>query len=151
LPAFWWVDGVSAPATAAAASEPAPPPAASAQPVEVADEHPPAALSFEEWLRSMGGGDGTQPEALPVASAEQAEPSLVEEPAAAVLDVRPRVRSVGREKAREHLVAREGSGGIALAMMGTFVAGLLVGALSVRHLRLRRQAEDALDLPPASR
>jgi hypothetical protein len=152
LPSFWWVDGVNPAPTAYAPPEPAPPPAPSAPPVEVAAAQPPVALSFEEWLRSMGASASeTAPqETPPTVAAEETEPSLVEEPAAAVLDVRPRVRSVRREKVRERLAVREGPGGIALAMVGTFAAGLLVGALSVRQVRLRRHAEP-LDVPPASR
>jgi hypothetical protein len=95
-------------------------------------------MSFEDWLRTMDqGGSATSPA---LAAADDEAPLEVAEPAAAVLDIRPRKLPVGRDpgwrrKGRADAPVLEGPGALAVPLAVTFLAGLLVGAVSMRRLR----------------
>ena len=134
LAPFWWVEGMT-PAPSPAPSFPAsslPPPAPEAE------EHPAQAMSFEDWLQSMGANVGEAPsEPPPALTSAEVEGAAITEPSAAVLELRPRTESVVREKRRERVAAGIVSAGPIGATIATFAAGLLVGALAMMRPRLR--------------
>lgn len=136
LAPYWWTDGVPAAAAtppATAASTPAPTPSPS---VDSREDRPAQAMSFAEWLQSMGANapDVAATEANP--SADLAEAPIAE-PAAAVLEVRQRLPSVRREKSRERVLAGDGSSALVATMLGTFAAGVILGALAMKRPRAR--------------
>ena len=130
LAPFWWVEGETPPSP-----PPPPPPAQAAAPAPEAaldDTRPLTAMSFEEWLQSMGADvqEATLPDPAP-SDGEETAPLM--EPSAAVLEVRRRMPPAVREKTREHFVAPGSSNGPIAAMIGTFAAGLLLGALAMKR------------------
>ncbi len=139
LPPWWW----SEPAPPAA-SAPVPPPAASA----IAPPPPPApaetdepAMSFEEWLRSMGASipeaqaaaAEVTPPPPPNAPAESEAP-VVAEPSSTANDVRPRASYALRQKTRER-AAHGAIGNLGVLVGAAFAVGLLIGGLAMRRAR----------------
>ncbi|MGO9707624.1 MAG: hypothetical protein ACLQBL_02095 [Polyangiaceae bacterium] len=134
LAPFWWVEGEtpsSAPAPAPAPDSPPPPV------VEPTETRPIAAMSFEEWLESMGANVEESADESPQSpQSSDEEPAVLTQPSAAVLEVRQRVPPTLREKPRERLAESSSSDGLIAAMIGTFAAGLLLGVLAMKRPRL---------------
>jgi hypothetical protein len=144
LAPFWWVDSptAAAPPSPPPAAAPASPPAPAAPPP--AEERPAeAAMSFEDWLQSMGADvreDESEPSPAPPPPADT-EPSLLAEPSAAAYDVRPRASHPLREKLRERAPQQEGGPQPLVLMLGTFAAGLGLGALAMKRGSFRTRTE----------
>jgi hypothetical protein len=134
LAPFWWVEGSTPPPASSAPSAPPPPPPEAAPTVEA--RLPEVAMSFQDWLESMGA-NLEESEPTPTA-APAVEAALLAEPSAAAYEVRPRAPYAVREKLRERIPPREGSaGGLVVVILGTFAIGLAVGALAMRKGPLR--------------
>jgi hypothetical protein len=130
------------PPPVSAASSPPPPPAE-----PVAEAHaPPIAMSFEDWLRSMGI-DPQEASAEPQPSLTSAEVPVtaMAEPSAEANEVRARASYDRPEKPRVRVAASSGSG---WGLTGAFAAGLVLGGVAVLRLRDRaRQAGDRATTP----
>jgi predicted lipid-binding transport protein (Tim44 family) len=103
-------------------------------------------MSFAEWLKSMGAEpeDTAASDPIPTLTSGDVAVTSLAEPSTAVLEVRQRVQSALREKPRERVAESAAAGpgvSTATAMGGTFVAGLLLGALAMKRQRLRARAE----------
>jgi hypothetical protein len=98
-------------------------------------------MSFEEWLQSMGGDVRAAVTGDTSFAAAEMESAPLAEPAEAVLEVRARLPSLPREKMRARIAPAGGSSEVMAAMAGTFAAGLLLGALAMRRVRVRAPAE----------
>jgi hypothetical protein len=135
---YWWVEGTTP------ASSPEPPPAPSPPPPAAEPEaRPLEAMSFEEWLRSMGANvqEAAASESIPALASGEVEMAPIAEPSARVVEVYERASYVVREKPRAHAAAATDSSGRLSALIGTFAAGLLLGALVMMRPRFRFHAE----------
>ncbi len=142
---------------------PAPPPPAPAPPPvapppvaqePVADTRlPVVAMSFQDWLESMGmSAPETADESTPTLTSAEVESAPIAEPAALSYDVRQRAVFALPEKARVHLDARAGGWGPASGITGAFAAGLILGGLAMLRLRDRaRKDTDTPSTPPPSK
>lgn len=139
---------------------PSPPPAAPAPavaqppppPEPVAEVHaPPTAMSFEDWLESMGL-DRAPPasESKPTLTSAEVEAVPLAEPSAAANDVRERVAYKVPEKPRARAAVGSSGGGGALGITAAFSAGLILGGLAMLRLRDRRRV-DAESTPAATK
>jgi hypothetical protein len=99
-------------------------------------------MSFEEWLRSMGADvqEAALPESPPSLTSAEVERAPIAEPSTTVVDVRQRASYLVREKPRAHGAAATDSSGRVSALIGTFAAGLLLGALVMMRPRFRFHA-----------
>ena len=139
---------------------PSPPPAAPtpavaqppAPPEPVAEVHaPPTAMSFEDWLDSMGL-DKPPPaaESKPSLTSAEVEAAPLAEPSAAANDVRERVVYKVPEKPRARAAVASSGWGGAVGLTAAFSAGLILGGLAVLRLRDRRRV-DAESAPAAAK
>jgi hypothetical protein len=139
LPPGWWTEPATPPAKTAPSSSPpsAPPPAA----VAATMQEP--AMSFQEWLRTMGATapqtqapETPEPPEAPALAALEEEAPPVAELSTTANDVRQRasypVRA--REKSRER-VAKRAPGPLGI-IAGAFAVGILLGAVVMRRARV---------------
>jgi len=136
----------------APAPPPAPPPVAAPPPApEAVDTRPPVvAMSFEDWLQSMGmSASDTADESAPVLTSAEMETTPVAEPSALAYDVRQRVAYDLPEKPRVRVVSPGSGWGTVVGVTGAFAAGLILGGLAMLRLRDRARREaDAVSAPP---
>jgi hypothetical protein len=132
---------------------PAPAPAPTPAPEAVADNRAPVvAMSFQDWLESMGlDNSDTSEESSPALTSGEVDTTPIAEPAALAYDVRQRVAYALPEKARARAAPHASGWGPVAGITSAFAAGLILGGLAMLRLRDRvRKDADAVSVPPPS-
>jgi hypothetical protein len=144
LPPGWWTEPATPAGKTAPASAPPSAPAPAAAPVVATMQEP--AMSFQEWLRTMGATapqvaapETPEPPEPPALAAMEEEAPPVAELSTTVNDVRQRAsyQVRAREKTRER-IAKRAPGPLGI-IGGAFAVGILLGAVVMRRARVALQ------------